>query len=161
MQKSGIDWTQYPATKRHKVHTSQGYVLVWCPDHPNANKGKKGKRGYIFEHRLVMSNALGRPLTSDEQVHHINGDKSDNRLENLQLLTNSEHQKLHYAQDEENGVHVWEHGAAALTAYAKKRILPREIIECACGCGQKLTSRDSKARLRKYIHGHNTARRVS
>jgi hypothetical protein len=48
----------------------------------------------IREHRHVMQMHLGRDLCADEHVHHINGDPTDNRIENLMVLTNSEHQKL-------------------------------------------------------------------
>lgn len=58
----------------------QGYVQVLAPDHPNARKSKR-----VPKHRLVMSEFLGRPLKKNENVHHINGDKSDNRIENLEL----------------------------------------------------------------------------
>jgi hypothetical protein len=50
------------------------------------------------EHRLVMEAYIGRKLSSDEVVHHINGDKADNRVENLVIMTRSEHTKLHFPE---------------------------------------------------------------
>ena len=55
-----------------------------------------GVRGHIRQHRWVMEQRLGRKLDRDEQVHHINGDRTDNRIENLTVMSNSEHHKYHY-----------------------------------------------------------------
>lgn len=57
-----------------------GYVLVREPDHPNAMSG-----GWVLEHRIVKERELGRLLAPDESVHHRNGQRHDNRPENLEL----------------------------------------------------------------------------
>ena len=66
--------------------TPYGYIRIWNPNHPNAVKG-----GRILEHRLIMSNHLGRPLKKGEYVHHKNGDRQDNRIQNLELVTGKNH----------------------------------------------------------------------
>lgn len=70
---------------------NNGYIYVSVPDHPNA----VGPGHYVYEHRIVMENHLERILDKTESVHHVNGIKTDNRIENLELLNSSEHAKKH------------------------------------------------------------------
>ncbi len=65
--------------------THFGYRHVHLPKNPMANSA-----GAVYEHRLVMSQMIGRPLTSMENVHHINGNRLDNRPENLELWSKSQ-----------------------------------------------------------------------
>jgi len=68
---------------------ANGYKFIYLPWHPAA------KSGYMQEHRAVVEQAIGRYLCPEECVHHRNGVKDDNRLTNLQVMTNAEHSRLH------------------------------------------------------------------
>lgn len=72
--------------KGGKITTSKGYVYLLKPDNPMANK-----KGYVAEHRLIMSEKIGRPIKDTEHIHHINGKKGDNRVENLIVLNSHTH----------------------------------------------------------------------
>ena len=71
--------------RAHRHVTSGGYVMLYKPEETRAQKS-----GYIMEHVFVMQQSLGRDLFREENVHHKNGDKQDNRIENLELWTISQ-----------------------------------------------------------------------
>jgi hypothetical protein len=72
------------------VNLVKGRKGIYAPDHPKCNS-----RGYVLYSRWLMEQHLGRYLTEYEQVHHINGVKTDDRIENLQVVTRGEHSSIH------------------------------------------------------------------
>ena len=66
------------------------YIHVYVPEHPNTPSNRS-----MLEHRLIVERKIGRLLESYEVVHHRNGIKTDNRLENLEVLTREEHSRAH------------------------------------------------------------------
>lgn len=77
--------------KGGKTKRKDGYILLCV----------KGKR--VFEHRYIMENHLGRKLTFNETVHHIDGNRNNNKLTNLEVLTRSEH-TIKYHRKKKNGL---------------------------------------------------------
>lgn len=78
-------------SKPYKMRlTKDGYFRMYAAKHPYANGRKE-----IHVHVMVMENHISRAINPDECVHHINGIKTDNRLENLQLMNHSEHSRAH------------------------------------------------------------------
>lgn len=76
-------------SKGGRVMDSHGYVLVTMSEHPRALNGR-----YVREHLLVVERALGRPVPLGKPVHHVNGDRTDNRGANLVLCENYGYHRL-------------------------------------------------------------------
>lgn len=115
------------------IRRAQGYVFLQRPDHPKA-----GKNGYVREHVLIMSDHIGRPIATNEIVHHRDGVRDHNWIENLELMTRSAHHSLHHkgvrkensikalrGRTSEEWKHIWN------TTLLHKRMKPHT---CA-GCG--------------------------
>lgn len=80
-----------PNWKGGTYKDQDGYLYIRTPGHPHTSN-----RGYVFKHRLVMEQMIGRYLEPDEVVHHCNGDKTDNGPFNLMLFANNqEHLAYH------------------------------------------------------------------
>lgn len=77
-----------PRTHDHRYITKNGYISVKVGREQSTS-------GYQLEHRLVMERYLGRRLRSDEHVHHRDGNRQNNDLSNLEVLSNAEHQRMH------------------------------------------------------------------
>lgn len=80
-------------SKKHERFVN-GYKMIYKPEHRDAVKSGS-MEGYIYEHRLVAEESIGRLLRSEEDVHHLDENRLNNLPRNLLVLERSQHQKLH------------------------------------------------------------------
>jgi hypothetical protein len=127
------------------VITKYGYKLIYVPK-DERDRHTYRKDGYAFEHRYVMERYLGRKLKQYEIVHHKNGNKLDNRIENLKLMTISSHAKYESNQRPVN----WN----AIEAMKQANIKPEKDICLVDGCQGEVRARGlCNAHYHKYRRG--------
>jgi hypothetical protein len=131
----GLRGSNNPNWRGGKTITQHGYVLirVGCEHH------LADVRGYAYEHRLVAEEKLERHLEEGEVIHHRNGNKTDNRPENIEVLPSIGHHLQVHAQNKDT-----------------RRVGEgNPTISCACGCGNKFLKYDRWGRPRTFVSGHN------
>ena len=97
--------------KGGRKKTSKGYIQVMSPNHPRADSG-----GYVLEHILVFERETGISVPRGCCVHHLNGNKEDNRIENLCIMTVGAHTVMHHSGTKQN-----ERTKALISSKAKER----------------------------------------
>lgn len=136
---------------RSRMHRHGTYDI--SPNWRNLQKGKPSltKLGYvrinvggkrILQHRYIMEQHLGRPLTKGECVHHINGDRTDNRIENLDLIENNgEHMHQHHAENWKNRTIRPAYSQEAIHEIVTRAFSSTNTYE-VCFCGKPIDSRN-------------------
>ena len=125
----------HPSWKGGRIPDGHGYIKIKKPNHPLSNK-----EGYILEHRFVAAEQWGIEAVRGMVVHHKDGNRSNNAIENLESMLKTKHMRLHIKKPNSTVR------------------LPREPnieVSCACGCGLKFLKYAKTGKLRTYAYGHN------
>ena len=123
--------------KGGRTVASNGYLLVKRPGHPMADC-----RGYVYEHRLVASEMVGRPLRDGEIVHHRDGDPLNNSPANLEIVASIGHHYMRHRKRQD----------------LRRPDEPSLVVSCECGCGSRFWRFDQSGRPRRFVSGHNQGR---
>lgn len=104
-----------------------GYKMILNPEHPERVKSGAMK-DYVYEHRIVAEEIIGRPLRLNEDVHHLDSNRANNLPRNLLILENTQHKKLHNWLDQ----HI-------ITPKENTKV-QREMQLNYCQCGKQIES---------------------
>ena len=128
---------------KSRVRYLKGYRLLYEPSHPSAMTSDNWN-GYIYEHIMVAEDIiLGRKLTSSEVVHHLDGDRFNNRHENLIVVSRGDHYKIHvwidkgapYVKtDGEQGMNSGKSKAISVCSVCKKTLQDKQKNFCSESC---------------------------
>lgn len=132
-----------PKWRGGKRISNYGYVEIYKPNHHRART-----TGYVFEHILVAEEKLGRKLQTGEVVHHINEVKTDNRPENLVVMSNEEHTRMHSTGKKGKNIPC---PVCGTEFYAKPvEIINRTRVTCSRSCANKY----------RFMEGNPNAKQV-
>jgi hypothetical protein len=138
--------------KHNHAYISNGYVLVYDPCNPYA------RDGWIYEHIKVASASLGRPLRKSEVVHHLDGNRMNNRLGNLLVMLKSQHIKLHMYMDRVSSgrAKTFKRSNKTCCAACGCTLQLKQEVACSSNCLSILkaekSKRPSKQKLRADLH---------
>lgn len=108
---------------KKEVRIVNGYRMIYMPDHHEAVR-TGAMEGYVYEHRLIAERFMGRQLTDNEDVHHLDGNRANNLNRNLLVLETGQHMKLH----------VWLQQHTIIPIKGSKVDRERTLKYCNCGC---------------------------
>lgn len=135
---------KHPAWKGGKRVNHNGYIEVRKPDHHRSRKN-----GYVFEHILIAENKIGRSITTSEDVHHINGDKTDNRECNLEVLSKSNHAILTALERKEKNIHLCSNCGEGVYRKPSQVARGKGKVFCSRRCVGLWTSKYKKGEILK------------
>ena len=132
--------------------TNNGYIRLYLPNHPNADSN-----GLIYEHQVVASQMLGRPLKDGEIVHHEDRNRANNSPYNLKVFASNAdhsgyHKGLNYYQDQEGVYHCIFKIFYCISCGKPitKSSKTGHCVECA-HINERKTNRPSREELKKLI----------
>lgn len=120
------------------IREVNGYRVIYKPEHPSSMTSSNWE-GYVYEHIYVVESTLGKLLSEEEVIHHLDGNKANNRFANLLVLSRSSHAKLHQWLD--SGAYRCESSIRKGMNSGKAKVIEPKYCE---NCGSSLQDKQKR-----------------